>query len=70
MLNFEIYGIKIKLKELPKYKLINKLGPSHNPIFTVSLSVLDYAEISAKGYSIREAEKKAAKKILSLLNEK
>ena len=59
-----------KYKKLPEYILINKAGSSHLPQFTVSLSALNFKNIKAKGNSIREAEKKAAKKILSLLNEK
>ena len=30
-----------KLKKLPDYKLIKKEGPSHSPIFTISLKVLN-----------------------------
>ena len=59
-----------KLKKLPDYNLIKKEGPSHSPIFTVSLKVLNLKKIKATGSSIREAEKNAAKIALSLLNEK
>ena len=59
-----------KLKKLPEYKLINKKGPPHSPLFTVTLKVLDLNEIKAEGTSIREAEKKAADKALKLINEK
>ena len=57
-------------KILPKYSLIKKTGPSHSPIFTVSLEVLNLKEILATGKSKREAEKNAAYKALKLLNEK
>tara|TARA_B100001123_G_C15100257_1_gene943283 strand:- start:161 stop:865 length:705 start_codon:yes stop_codon:yes gene_type:complete len=59
-----------KYHQLPEYKLIQKLGSSHLPEFTISLNALNYKNILAKGSSIREAEKKAAKKILKLFNEK
>ena len=59
-----------KLKKLPEYKLINKEGPPHNPEFTILLKALNLKGINAKGNSIREAEKKAANKILKLINEK
>ena len=59
-----------KLKKLPEYILIKKQGPSHSPIFTVSLKVLNLKKINASGFSIREAEKNAAKIALTLLNDK
>ena len=58
-----------KLKKLPEYNLIKKDGPSHSPIFTISLKVLNLKKIKASGSSIREAEKNAAKIALELLNE-
>ena len=59
-----------KSKKLPEYNLVKKEGPSHSPIFTVSLKVLSLKKIKASGLSIREAEKNAAKKALALLHEK
>ena len=59
-----------KSKKLPDYKLINKEGPPHSPIFTISLKVLNMKKILAKGSSIREAEKNAAILALNLINEK
>ena len=59
-----------KSKKLPDYNLIKKDGPSHSPIFTVSLKVLNLKKIKSNGSSIREAEKNAAAIALKLLNEK
>ena len=59
-----------KSKKLPEYKLLKKEGPSHSPVFTVSLKVLSLKKIKASGSSIRDAEKNAAKTALSLLNDK
>ena len=59
-----------KSKKLPDYKIIKKEGPSHQPLFTVSLKVLNLKVIKASGSSIREAEKKAALIALQLINEK
>ena len=59
-----------KFKKLPEYKLIKKEGPSHSPIFTISLKVLNLKKIQSIGSSIREAEKNAAKIALSLFNVK
>ena len=59
-----------KIKKLPEYKLVNKKGPPHSPLFTVSLKVLNLNRIKAEGLSIREAERKAANEALKIINEK
>ena len=59
-----------KLKKLPDYNLIKKEGPSHSPIFTISLKVLNLKKIISSGSNIREAEKNAASIALKLINEK
>ena len=59
-----------KSKKLPGYNIVKKEGPSHSPIFTVSLKVLNLKKIKSSGSSIREAEKNAAKIALEKLNEK
>ena len=59
-----------KEKKLPEYKIIKKRGPSHSPLFTVSLKVLNIKKIIANGTSIREAEKKAAAEALKIIYEK
>ena len=58
-----------KIKKLPEYSLVKKEGPSHSPIFTVSLKVLNLKKIRATCTSIREAEKKAAKIALVKLDD-
>tara|TARA_Y100001970_G_C14227177_1_gene856406 strand:- start:869 stop:1564 length:696 start_codon:yes stop_codon:yes gene_type:complete len=58
-----------RFKILPKYSLLKKIGPSHSPVFTVSLEVFNLKVIKAHGKSKREAEKNAASKALKLLNE-
>ena len=40
------------------------------PKFTISLNTLNFQNIKAKGSTIREAEKRAAEKSLSLFDEK
>ena len=59
-----------KYKILPEYKLIKKTGPSHSPLFTVSLKALNMKLVKASGTSKREAQKEAAKKILDLISAK
>ena len=58
-----------KIKKLPDYKLIKKEGPSHSPIFTVSLKVLNLKKIITSGSTIREAEKNAASIALKQIDE-
>ena len=59
-----------KIKKLPDYNLIKKEGPSHSPIFTISLKVLNLKKIISQGSTIREAEKNAASTALKIINEK
>ena len=57
-----------KSKQLPIYSLLKKDGPSHSPIFTVTLKVLKLNLIKGSGNSKREAEMHAAIKILKIIN--
>ncbi len=57
-------------KKIPEYKLIKKEGPSHSPLFTITLKVLNIKKITCKGSSIREAERKAALIALNSINDK
>ena len=59
-----------KSNKLPKYSLLKREGLPHSPKFTVSLNVLNFENIKGIGNSIREAQKKAANKVLKLINEK
>ena len=52
---------------LPNYKLLKKDGPSHAPIFTISLKISNLKTIKTNGISIQDAEQKAAKIALSQL---
>ena len=57
-----------KYKELPKYSMINKSGPDHNPVFTVSVSINEDNVKLGEGSSLRIAEEIAASKLLEFLN--
>jgi ribonuclease-3 len=50
-------------KEKPMYKLLKTEGPSHDQIFTVECSIKDF-KTTAEGKTKKEAEQKAAKKML------
>ena len=64
----EIY--QKQYKRVPKYQLIEEVGPPHDRIFVVEL-VFDESVISkAKGRSKKEAEQRAAEEALKVLNEK
>lgn len=54
---------------LPKYEVISRTGPDHAPIFEVSLSVEGIGRVSVKGSSKRQAEKEAAKLLLTKIKE-
>jgi len=45
---------------LPKYEVVSRTGPDHQPVFTVSVSVDGYPDELGKGRSRQEAEKAAA----------
>ena len=51
----------------PKYELIKKKGPDHQPLFTVSLIITNVLSTNGKGKSIQEAEFMAAKKAIKML---
>jgi len=56
--------VQSKMHITPSYEVIDKDGIDHAPIFTVRVSSGKYHEI-ASGKSIKEAEKEAARKLLS-----
>ncbi len=52
--------------DLPAYKLIEKRGPDHKPIFVVQVEVLNFKS-KGTGKNLKTAEFSAAKKILNKL---
>ena len=57
------YSLK-QYKLLPVYKLLDNKGPRHKPLIKVSVKIKDSKNITATGNSKKEAEQKAAKKLL------
>ena len=57
------YSLKIH-KSLPIYKLLENKGPRHKPLIKVSVNIKNSKNIIASGFSKKEAEQKAAKKLL------
>ena len=57
------YSLK-KYKILPIYKLISNTGPRHKPTFKIAVKLKDSKFVSAKGYSKKDAEQKAASLLL------
>ena len=49
---------------LPRYRLVNREGPDHAPVFTMEVSVSDKDLAEATGPTKREAEQSAAKILL------
>ena len=60
------YSLKT-YKLLPVYKLLDNKGPRHKPLIKVSVKIKDSKNITAIGNSKKEAEQKAAKKLLTSL---
>ena len=60
------YSLKIH-KSLPIYKLLDNKGPRHKPLIKVSVKIKNSKNVKASGYSKKEAEQKAAKKLLRIL---
>ena len=60
------YSLKTH-KSLPIYKLIENKGPRHKPLIKVSVKIKNSKNITATGNSKKEAEQKAAKKLLTIL---
>jgi ribonuclease III len=56
-----------RFKDIPKYTLTRELGPDHNKIFEVSLSVAGAITTTGMGTSKKDAEQQAAKKALETL---
>ena len=57
-----------KSKDLPKYNVIEKNGPDHNPVFKVEIKYKKYDPVISEGASIKEAEMKAAEKFIKKNN--
>ena len=56
-----------KFKSLPIYKLVSSKGPKHKPKFTISVKLKDTKFFDGIGDSKKNAEQKAAKKLLDNL---
>ena len=54
-------------KLLPVYKLLDNKGPRHKPLIKVSVNIKNSKKVIAIGNSKKEAEQKAAKKLLKSL---
>lgn len=55
---------------LPNYKILDKSGPDHAPVFDIEVSVTGFDPVSATGNSRRLAEKEAATQLLKKLKAK
>ena len=50
-----------KFKTLPEYKLLTKKGPSHSPIFTISLKALNFKSLVEYWHINSRCRKKSSK---------
>ena len=53
-----------RFKETPRYTLINEVGPDHNKVFEIGLSVAGMITTTGMGKSKKEAEQQAARRAL------
>ena len=53
----------------PKYVVVERTGPAHEPFFTIEARVIDIPVQTGKGRSKREAEQNAATKLLDHLKD-
>ena len=61
------YSLK-KYKKLPFYRLVNSTGPKHNPLYKISVSILQSKPFIGEGRSKQEAELDGANKLLENLD--
>ena len=52
---------------LPRYRVVDSTGPDHRPLFTISVEVDGHGAAEADGGGKREAETKAARRLLEKL---
>ena len=57
-----------KFKNLPIYKNLSNVGPSHKPIFKVSVKIKHSKSYIGEGLSKKKAEQSAAMKLIKTLN--
>ena len=53
-----------RFKEMPRYTLINEVGPDHNKVFEISLTIAGMITTTGMGKSKKEAEQQAARRAL------
>ena len=61
------YSLK-SYKKLPYYHLISTIGPRHNPIYKISVSIVGSKQYIGVGNSKQEAEQDGASKLLKGIN--
>ena len=61
------YSLK-SYKKLPYYHLISTIGPRHNPIYKISVSIVGSKQYIGVGNSKQEAEQDGASKLLKDIN--
>ena len=61
------YSLKI-YKRLPLYRLVSSVGPKHNPIYKISVSIIGSKQFIGVGSSKQQAELDGAAKLLRAKN--
>lgn len=61
--------LQARSKQVPRYRLIDKIGPDHDPQFKVELTIEPYGTVVGQGVSVRKAQKEAAFEMLQRITE-
>ena len=61
------YSLKT-YKRLPLYRLVSSVGPKHNPIYKISVSIIGSKQFIGEGSSKQQAELDGAAKLLRAQN--
>jgi dsRNA-specific ribonuclease len=56
-----------RFKEIPKYIVIRESGPDHDKVFEIGLTVAGMITATGVGKSKKEAEQRAAQKVLEII---
>jgi ribonuclease-3 len=62
--------VQERFRELPQYTIVSEVGPEHNKIFTVNVSIQGAIYAHGTGRSKKQAEEAAARAALEKLNQR
>lgn len=60
--------LQARSQKIPRYRLVEKMGPDHDPRFKVELTIEPYGTVFGEGFSVRKAQKEAALEMLNRIS--